>query len=85
MVYTMPNIISTIKQQCDGRWDSIIETLTGFTGKPSYCPQHHGKSGKGRQVGYAPWSDSDEEPDDMPQQKSIAQRKASKKKRSRAR
>lgn len=42
----MPNIISTLKQQCDGRWDIIIETLTDFTGKPSYCPQHHGKSGK---------------------------------------
>ena len=40
------NIIGHIKDYCYGRWDTVIEAITGFTGKPSYCPQHGGKSGK---------------------------------------
>ena len=42
----MRNIISNIKQHCDGQWDNVIEALTGFNGKPTYCPQHRGKSGQ---------------------------------------
>ena len=42
----MNSPIEQIKQYCNGQWDSVIETLTGFSGKPTHCPKHGGKSGK---------------------------------------
>ena len=40
------SLISQIKSQCDGRWDLVIESLTGFNGKPNHCPNHGGDSGR---------------------------------------
>lgn len=42
----MSSLVHDILISARGRWDVIIQDITGYDGKPSHCPRHGGKTGR---------------------------------------